>query len=67
MNIAGYDAWKLAGPEDLLEPGTEYGETCNRFPEPDEDAPRNWRPKPCNGSMEQHDDCVMCDTCGQMA
>ena len=29
--------------------GHEEGATCNRIHEPDEDAPRGYRPKPCKG------------------
>ncbi len=43
VNIPGYDDWKLSG--------TEEGQPCNRVEEPDEDAPRGYRPKPCNGAM----------------
>ena len=52
MNIPGYDAWKLAGPDDdRNEVGTEEGQPCNRYHEPGEDAPRGYRPKPCTGEM----------------
>jgi hypothetical protein len=74
MTIPGYDAWKLSSPDDD-QPGpiigNEDGETCNRVHEPDEDAPRGYRPKPCKGVMflagNETDDCwVQCDTCGEI-
>jgi hypothetical protein len=43
MTLPGYDAWRLRGPE-RHEVGTEPGDTCGRYAEPDEDAPRNYRP-----------------------
>jgi len=73
MNIPGYDDWKLAGPDERHEIGNADGETCNRVPEPDEDAPRGYRPKPCEGVMERPrvngkpvDNFVTCDTCGEI-
>lgn len=51
MNITGHDAWKTSPPDEPLAPGDEEGDTCNRVPEPDEDAPRGHRPKPCQGTM----------------
>ena len=59
-------------PPERHEIGTEDGETCNRYPEPDEDQPRGYKPKPCNGVMETGhpyeggDSYVQCDTCGEM-
>jgi len=48
--------------------GHEGGETCNRVHEPDEDAPRGYRPKQCSGVM--YLDCTYgdhyCDTCGEI-
>ena len=49
--------------------GHNEGETCNRLHEPDEDAPRGYRPKPCKGVMR--DICgwyctTECDTCGEI-
>ena len=67
MNIPGYDAWKLQGPPESDAPGEHEGETCNRVPEPDEDAPRGYRPKPCNGTMVDVDEYGVCDRCGAMA
>ena len=69
MNIPGYDEWKLRGPEESIEIGTEEGDICNRFPEPDEDQPRNYRPKRCNGtifrSVTFDDRHLACDKCGE--
>lgn len=68
MIIPGYDAWRLRGPyyeSDAI--GEEPGEPCNRVHDPDEDAPRGYRPKPCNGLMDDDDGTVYCDTCGEIA
>tara|TARA_R110002020_G_scaffold95937_9_gene230086 strand:- start:39849 stop:40055 length:207 start_codon:yes stop_codon:yes gene_type:complete len=56
-------------PNDRDDIGTEDGETCNRYPEPDEDAPRGYRPKPCDGVMmfENDGETVSCATCGEIA
>jgi hypothetical protein len=65
-----YDAWRLSGPdEDRHEIGTEDGQTCGRYHEPDEDAPKGYKPKPCPGEMETEECgcCVRCDTCGEYA
>lgn len=66
MNIPGYDAWRLQGPdEDRHEIGTEDGQTCGRFWELDEDAPRGAKPSPCQGTMtETPEGGPCCDTCG---
>jgi hypothetical protein len=65
-----YDAWRLASPfsDDLDALGVEDGDICNRFPEPDEDTPRNWRSRPCGGLMvtDAHGD-VVCENCGAVA
>lgn len=69
MNIPGYDAWKLSTPwDDCHEIGTMDGQQCGRFPEVDEDAPRNYRPRPCGGLMaeDKHGD-VVCESCGALA
>jgi len=65
MNIPGYDAWKLQGPDDEHhEIGYNDGETCNRVPEPDEDQPRGYKPKPCGGAMREiSDEWLRCDQC----
>lgn len=82
MNIPGYDARKLQGPDDdRPEVGTEEGDTCNRWQEPDEDCPKAWQ---CKGTMilEEPENCAchisppcseceglgfVCDICGEMA
>ena len=62
-----YDAWRLSAPE-YPDPVGEYeGETCNRMPEHDEDQPRRYRLKPCNGAMVDDGIYVHCDTCGAVA
>jgi len=45
--------------------GMEDGETCNRYPEPDEDQPRNWKPRHCKGVMVYwgRNGITECDTC----
>lgn len=66
---ANYDAWRLATPhDDCHEIGMEDGDQCNRILEPDEDAPRNYRPRPCGGLMieDEHGD-VTCESCGEFA
>lgn len=66
---ANYDAWRLSCPYDeSYGVGTEDGETCDRYPEPDEDAPRNHRPRPCGGlMMVDADGTVRCESCGEVA
>jgi hypothetical protein len=52
MTNPGYDDWKLSTPyDDEATIGTEEGEICGRYAEPDDDAPRGYKPKPCNGTM----------------
>jgi len=53
---------------DRHEMGHEEGETCGRYPEPDEDQPRRFRPKPCDGVMELDvcGCCVCCSVCGEI-
>lgn len=68
MNLpASYDQWRLQGPEERHQIGTEPGDLCGRVEEPDEDAPRGYRPKPCNGEMVQACGEVVCETCGGIA
>lgn len=74
MNLPhNYDDRRLSGPDDIHQPyvGTEEGDTCNRIAEPDEDAPRGYRPRPCGGLMVSDDDPqwpgISCDTCGEIA
>lgn len=62
-----YDDWRLASPDDdRHEIGHEDGQPCDRVHEPDEDAPRGYRPKPCTGEMVEDDGVAMCDTCGEI-
>ena len=68
MNLPrGYDAWRLEGPPESDAPGELDGETCNRVPEPDEDAPRGYRLRPCQGMMQAVDGEIECDECGTLA
>ena len=64
---ANYDAWRLQGPLEHDEIGLLDGEECNRDQEPDEDAPRGYRPRPCQGEMIHSDGVTICDTCGEIA
>ncbi len=69
---ASYDAWRLSCPYDDFDGvGEHEGETCNRVPEPDEDMPRNCRPRPCGGLMVEVVDgdetVVQCESCGEYA
>ena len=63
--------------DQAVEIGNEDGETCGRVDPPDEDAPRGYKPKPCQGVMEPHffnaaaamnnfPDWIECDTCGEI-
>ena len=63
----GYDAWRLSGPDETPQIGVEDGQTCNRFPEPDEDMPRGYKPRRCTGEMISDDGVIICDTCGELA
>ena len=68
MNLPqSYDAWRLAGPnEDRI--GQEVGDTCNRFPEDDEDRPRGVRLRRCDGGIKtDRDGFIVCGTCGEYA
>lgn len=48
--------------------GTEPGDECGRCEQPDEDAPRGYRPTPCPGVMiEDEDGICRCDECGETA
>jgi hypothetical protein len=59
-----YDAWRLAGPTEAPDFGIEDGEACGRYEEPDEDAPRGYRPKPCAGTMlADAEGDMFCDCC----
>ena len=65
-SLPNYDRWRLATPfDEEHEIGTEPGDQCNRLPEPDEDAPRGYRPRPCGGLMvETGDGDIQCESCG---
>ncbi len=70
MTLPGYDAWKLATPSDAKPTcGTQEGEICGRYAEPDEDAPRGYRPKPCMGMMiyDPEAEAIRCGYCGELA
>lgn len=70
MNLPGYDAWKLDSPDDERDAiGDEAGQVCGRYHEPDEDAPRVYKPKPCRGEMEYDDDyeTLRCNLCGEIS
>lgn len=69
-----YDQWRLSSPDDdRAEIGTEAGQPCNRIHEPDDDAPRGYKPKPCKGEMIHRQEgaeymettWAECDTCGE--
>jgi hypothetical protein len=70
--MTSYDRLTANPPDEHHEIGHEEGDTCGRYPEPDEDQPRGYRPKPCDGVMiycqegaerfETH--WTECDTCG---
>ena len=64
---ASYDTWRLSSPDEDYEVGTEVGDLCNRYEEPDEDAPRWYKPKPCEGMMVEEDGEVTCDCGGEIA
>jgi hypothetical protein len=57
--------------DDCHEIGTEEGDQCGRYHEPDEDAARGYRARPCTGTMVHtctfDDRHVACDTCGEIA
>ena len=69
MTLPGYDAWKLQTPyDDENTVGDEEGQECGRYPEPDGDEPRGWKPKPCKGVMDTHNEGgVFCPICGEQA
>lgn len=64
-----YDDMILRGPDEPNEIGAEDGDTCGRYPEPDEDMPRGYKPKPCDGQMmlENDGEAVSCAICGEIA
>jgi hypothetical protein len=57
-------------PEQPHQIGHEEGETCGRYLEPDEEQPRGYRPRPCEGVMEEFrydfQRWAECDTCGEI-
>ena len=65
-HFAKYDSWLFRNLSDGAPIGTEDGETCGRYAEPDEDAPRGYRPKPCTGTMDDNEGEAVCDTCGEI-
>ena len=69
MTFSGYDAWKLASPDDQRDAiGEDEGQVCGRYHEPDEDAPRGYKPKPCRGEMEYEDEgALRCNLCGEIS
>jgi len=60
-----YDRLTANPFEERTEIGSEEGETCGRYPEPDEEQPRGYRPKPCGGVMADWANGIECDTCGE--
>ena len=63
---ASYDTWRLSSPDEDYEVGTEVGDLCNRYEEPDEDVPRGYKPKPCEGEIITQAGYLVCDTCGEI-
>ena len=63
-----YDDWRAPVPE-CADIGTEEGDPCDRFPEPepDEDQPRGYRPTRCDGEMAMDDGELVCSVCGELA
>ncbi len=54
-----------ANPPDRDEPdqpGTEPGDECGRWYEPDEDCPKPWQ---CRGTMIDEAYAVTCEICGE--
>jgi hypothetical protein len=69
LMLPNYDAWALRGPDEQPEVGTEHGDDCGRYAEPDGDEPRGYRPKPCAGTMKHdtREGMTFCDTCWEVA
>lgn len=61
-----YDRMILRGPEERNEVGVEEGDECNRVAEPDEDAPKNHRPRPCEGTIVLDHGVLICDCCQEL-
>jgi len=66
MNLpANYDQWRLQGPDEPGWVGSKEGDLCNRFP--DDDMPRGYRPRPCQGEMIEQAGEIVCEECGSLA
>ena len=62
-----YESWLSSNMPDGDPIGTEDGDICGRYAEPDEDAPRRYRPKPCQGEMvDDGHGFIRCDCCGEL-
>ena len=66
-----YDRLIANPPPECYDIGIQDGEICGRYPEPDEDEPRGYKRKPCDGeiiTVYDEDDIETpwtgCDTCG---
>jgi hypothetical protein len=61
-----YDSWIFTNPQSDDGVGVDEGDTCGRVSIPDdEDAPRNWRPRPCGGlMMVTREGDIVCESCG---
>jgi hypothetical protein len=65
MTLPGYDDWRLRGPQERPQVGTEPGDTCGRYAEPEEGVTRYY-PRPCGGEMKDDGGYVVCGRCGEM-
>lgn len=66
-DMTTYDRLTANPPDEPHEIGHEEDETCGRYPEPDEDQPRGYRPKRCRGRMDSIGNGLYeCDTCGEI-
>jgi len=66
-HFAKYDAWLFSNISDGDPIGTEDGDICGRYAEPDEDAPRGYRPKPCTGTLVDNGyGFIRCDICAEL-
>lgn len=65
--MKNYDQWRLSGPDEHPDIGMLVGDECSRVTPPDEDAPRGYRPKPCQGTMIEDDGLIFCHICGELA
>jgi hypothetical protein len=68
LMLPNYDAWALRGPDEQNEVGTEDGDDCGRYAEPDGEEPRGYCPRPCTGTMnlDERDGMICCDTCREL-